>query len=517
MKTASDYPVLFSPVHNRGTAPALFLDTLVNTIRNLPDEVFSSEYRSKDEPDAFEFLGLDHVWLADRSQYALVTARRAGMCEVLRVLGGFESSWNWSEGRDVTNPASSTLATEEAGIFQCSANSMNFDPSLKECFDLHFGWPGRASVGSAVDVARRFVSYTKSSPVFAIEYCARLLRFTVRHHGPLLRREIVPWLRADCVQAFFELLTQTNDTAMPTEPATENPVNKIPYVIDPGHGGADSGAVGYIGGQPFFEKDLVLRVSRDLATLLSRDGRFDVRVTRTTDRFFSLSERAAQANQFGAALVSIHANAGGGTGFECFTTPGQTESDKLATALLAAYARESTGFEGPLPGRYDKQDGDPDKEARFTVLTATKGPAVLFELGFMDRESDLKLMLEPAFPKLAANALYLGILSYEGLELPKTEAPVESVKEEDPITVPVDGPPVALPEDLAQAFLEGYEAAIQQLVIREDSTSGVMKKILAGQQVITDLPDYARAWVSAQDARTYLSHPEVRKAAGLPG
>jgi N-acetylmuramoyl-L-alanine amidase len=511
MKTASAFPALNAAVYNRGPAPIEFLDTLVSTVRNLPDEVFSESYRSKTEPDVFEFLGYDSTVLVPN-----LTMRKAFMCEVLRVLGGFESSWNWTEGRDTANADSDTWPEFEAGIFQCSANSMNFDPSLKECLDRHFGGPGRATIGGQNDISRRFITYTKASPSFAIEYCARLLRFTVRHHGPLLRQEIVPWLRPDCIQAFFELLTQTN-TPMPAEPATEYPVKKIPYVIDPGHGGADSGAVGYIGGQPYFEKDIVLRVSRDLATLLSRDGRFDVRVTRTTDRFFSLSERAAQANQFGATLVSIHANAGGGTGFECFTTPGQTESDKLATALLAAYARESTGFEGPLPGRYDTKDGDPDKEARFTVLTDTKGPAVLIELGFLDRESDLKLMLEPYFPKLAANALYLGILSYEGLELPKTEAPVEPVKEEDPITVPVDGPPVALPEDLAQAFLEGYEAAIQQLVIREDSTSGVMKKILAGQQVITDLPDYARAWVSAQDARTYLSHPEVRKAAGLPG
>jgi N-acetylmuramoyl-L-alanine amidase len=307
-----------------------------------------------------------------------------------------------------------------------------------------------------------------------------------------------------------------NSSPKPTpclrEPAT--PAKKIPYVIDPGHGGTDSGAVGYIGGQTaYFEKDIVLRVAQALHNQLSVDGRFHVALSRPGDSFPSLNQRATVANSLGAKLVSIHANAGGGTGFECFTTPGQTESDKLATALLAAYARESSGFEGPLPGRYDTKDGDPDKESRFTVLTATKGPAVLFELGFMDRESDLKLMLEPAFPKLAANALYLGILNYEGLELPKTDPPADVV-DEDPITVPVEGnPPV---ESLAGAFLEGYEAAIQQLQIRTDSTGVTMKKILEGKLPMHDLPDYYRAWVAAYDAKTYLSHPEVRKAAGLP-
>lgn len=503
MKTASAFPILQIPVHNRGPAPIEFLDTLVNTIRNLPDEVFSPEYRSKTEPDVFEFLGYDSTVLVPN-----LAMRKAFICEVLRVLGGFESSWNWTEGRDVTNPSSNTLSTEEAGVFQCSANSMNFDPSLKECLDRHFGGPGRASVGSQNDISRRFISYTKASPSFAIEYCARLLRFTIRHHGPLLRREIVPWIQPECIQAFFELLTQTNTTPMPTPPAT--PAKKISYVIDPGHGGADSGAVGYLGGQPYFEKDIVLRVAQALHNQLSVDGRFDVAMTRSSDSFPSLAARANFANSRGAKLVSIHANAGGGTGFECFTTPGQTESDKLATALLNQYSSAFVNF----TGRRDMQDGDPDKEARFTVLTGTKGPAVLFELGFMDRESDLKQMLEPAFPMKAASAFYLGILSYERLELPKTDPPADPVEGGDPVTAPVEGtPPV---ESLAGAFLEGYEAAIQQLQIRVDSTGGVMKKIFAGQQPMTDLPDYYRAWVGANDAKIFLSHPEVRKAAGLP-
>jgi N-acetylmuramoyl-L-alanine amidase len=470
--------------------------------------VFSDEYRSKTEPDVFAFLTPEFRNLIDPA-FDPFLRRRAIMCEVLRVLGGFESSWNWTEGRDTANADSDTWPEFEAGLFQCSANSMNFDPSLKECLDRVYNQGPLHEEFSPEAIARIFVVASKTHPVFAIEYCARLLRFTVRHHGPLLRREIVPWLRADCVDAFFELLTQTN--TMPTPPTT--PAKRIPYVIDPGHGGTDSGAVGYIAGKAYFEKDIVLRVAQALHNQLSVDGRFHVALSRPGDSFPSLNQRATVANSLGAKLVSIHANAGGGTGFECFTTPGQTESDKLATALLAAYARESSGFEGPLPGRYDTKDGDPDKESRFTVLTATKGPAVLFELGFMDRESDLKLMLEPAFPKLAANALYLGILNYEGLELPKTDPPADVV-DEDPITVPVEGnPPV---ESLAGAFLEGYEAAIQQLQIRTDSTGVTMKKILEGKLPMHDLPDYYRAWVAAYDAKTYLSHPEVRKAAGLP-
>src|SRR5262245_8451414 len=58
--------------------------------------------------------------------------RRAVMLEVMRVLSGFESSWNWNDGRDTTNPTSVTPDTTEAGAWQVSANSMNFGQELKD-------------------------------------------------------------------------------------------------------------------------------------------------------------------------------------------------------------------------------------------------------------------------------------------------------------------------------------------------------------------------------------------------
>lgn len=57
--------------------------------------------------------------------------RRAVMLEVMRVLAGFESSWVWTAGRDVTNASSITPETIEAGAWQVSANSINFGPELK--------------------------------------------------------------------------------------------------------------------------------------------------------------------------------------------------------------------------------------------------------------------------------------------------------------------------------------------------------------------------------------------------
>jgi hypothetical protein len=123
--------------------------------------------------------------------------RKAAMLEVLLVLGGFESSWQWNAGVDTTNSDSNTPCTEEAGIFQCSGNSMSFDLSLKNL--LH-----QISGNTDCDT---FINTTKSNHKFAIEYCARLLRFTVNHHGPIKHKEINKWLRQDAIVEFENFLS----------------------------------------------------------------------------------------------------------------------------------------------------------------------------------------------------------------------------------------------------------------------------------------------------------------------
>ncbi|MBF0520199.1 MAG: N-acetylmuramoyl-L-alanine amidase, partial [Nitrospirae bacterium] len=78
-------------------------------------------------------------------------------------------------------------------------------------------------------------------------------------------------------------------------------------VIDPGHGGHDTGAIGVTGLQ---EKDVVLEVAKKTATILKEKYMYDVTLTRDDDTFISLDERAAIANGKNADLfVSIHGNA----------------------------------------------------------------------------------------------------------------------------------------------------------------------------------------------------------------
>lgn len=173
-------------VHNRGAPPDAFLDELIDWARAAPAEVFSANDRDDIYSSVRQALG---PWQDDLH-------RKAVMLEVLRVLGGFESSWQWNAGVDTTNPASNTPCTEETGIFQCSGDSMAFDISLKALL--------RAAAGSTT--CQAFIATTKANHAFAIEYCARLLRFTTKHHGPVRDGRIHSWLRREAVAEFRAFL-----------------------------------------------------------------------------------------------------------------------------------------------------------------------------------------------------------------------------------------------------------------------------------------------------------------------
>lgn len=170
-------------VHNRGRAPDLFLNALIDWAITAPLEIFQKNDKFDIYSSVVQQLG---PWEGDLH-------RKAVMLEVLRVLGGFESSWKWAAGVDTTNPTSNTPCTEEAGIFQCSGNSMNFSPKLRQLL-IDAGGDGSC---------QSFISVTKVNQKFAIEYCARLIRLTTKHHGPIKNRHIHSWLKRDSVQEFL--------------------------------------------------------------------------------------------------------------------------------------------------------------------------------------------------------------------------------------------------------------------------------------------------------------------------
>ena len=185
-KLPMTYTATRQHVANRGIPPNDFLDQLVAWGKDAPEEIFEANAFSDIYSSIFNTLG----------PWQQPPHRRAVMLEVMRVLAGFESSWNWNEGVDTTNPSSNTPDTMEAGAWQVSANSMNFGQELKDLV--------LANVGALDGTA--FQKAMKQNHPLAMEYIARLLRRTTHHNGPVLRHEIDPWLRRNAVAEFQALV-----------------------------------------------------------------------------------------------------------------------------------------------------------------------------------------------------------------------------------------------------------------------------------------------------------------------
>lgn len=150
-----------------------------------------------------------------------------------------------------------------------------------------------------------------------------------------------------------------------------------------------------------FNRDIVRRIAEGLAKATIP---YHILVPENTD--ISLGERARRANEVyrsngnNAFLLSIHANAGGGTGWEVHTSPGKTKSDEFAT-IFWEEAKKELGNDFKMRG--DFSDGDPDWDSNFQILRDTVCPAVLTENLFMDTEKDCKFLMSESGRQRIAN------------------------------------------------------------------------------------------------------------------
>ena len=184
-------------------------------------------------------------------------------------------------------------------------------------------------------------------------------------------------------------------------------------ILDNGHGKETPGKRSPVwpDGSQLLEWEFNRDIVRRICGLLDADGiRYERLVPEDAD--ISLKERCRRANVIydrtdgDCFLISVHGNAGGGTGWECYTTPGTTGADAIATALCRSFEKE---FGGEYRMRFDESDGDPDKEAEFYILRHTKCPAVLTENFFMDNSLDCRLMLSDDGRQRIAEAHYWAI------------------------------------------------------------------------------------------------------------
>lgn len=189
-------------VFNRGVPPDDFLSELVAWGKTAPDDIFLKNQNV----DIYSYI------YPQLGPWPDLIHRKAAMLEALRVLAGFESSWNWNEGVDTTNPTSDTPETMEAGAWQVSANSRVFGDDLEALYNILTEYVVDSKLwdagGAMVDAQdRAFQHVMKSNHFAAIEWISRLLRRTVAANGPVKRRIINPWLSLAAQAEFVTLLT----------------------------------------------------------------------------------------------------------------------------------------------------------------------------------------------------------------------------------------------------------------------------------------------------------------------
>jgi N-acetylmuramoyl-L-alanine amidase len=215
-------------------------------------------------------------------------------------------------------------------------------------------------------------------------------------------------------------------------------------VIDPGHGGNETGTVSPTG---IMEKDVTLSIARLLKHLLESRLGLQVMLTREDDRTVDLDTRTAMANNLHADLfISIHANAamrGRATGAETYylstdwldeetrkrlsaSEPGafaprgsSHPSDPLALILWdmaqIAYLEESSRLAQTIQQTLNQELGLPDrgvKQAPFRVLMGAQMPAVLVEVGFLDNPEEARRLADGKYQTRLAEALYRSIERY---------------------------------------------------------------------------------------------------------
>lgn len=214
-------------------------------------------------------------------------------------------------------------------------------------------------------------------------------------------------------------------------------------VIDPGHGGKDPGTFNSKLG--LYEKKITLDLAKRVQHLFKQNSKYEIILTRESDRYISLEERTAIANSNKSDLfVSIHVNSApraSTRGIETFylnltTDPwsmsvaaqenaiskksiGEMESiigeivknaKKCESRILCQHIQKNVV--NHLQSRYNHVKSLGVKKAPFYVLVGARMPAALVETSFLSNYSEARRLKNSTYRYLIAKGLYYGIISY---------------------------------------------------------------------------------------------------------
>ncbi|MBR5137649.1 MAG: N-acetylmuramoyl-L-alanine amidase [Clostridia bacterium] len=174
---------------------------------------------------------------------------------------------------------------------------------------------------------------------------------------------------------------------------------KVRVIIDPGHGGQDSGST-YDGVE---EKNLNLKIAQYLAEELEKRG-VSYKLTREDDTFVSLSDRANIANQYdGDVFISIHhnaiKNAASANGTETLYFPSKDKMLLLSGEELAQIVQNQ------LVSQLGTRDRGTVARSNLAVIRKTNMAACIAEIGYLSNSNERGQMVSESFQRAAAKAL----------------------------------------------------------------------------------------------------------------
>lgn len=320
-----------------------------------------------------------------------------------------------------------------------------------------------------VDIDSATLSQSKSlehsgiQQIRLAQYDAKTLRVVIEHTDAIAIKPIVKG-----TSVYIDLSLQPVSKAIPTSlpPIIQPPVVQTPpliaalpplvsvtprdrskkvIVIDPGHGGKDSGAVG----NGYMEKEIVLQISLELSEQLRALG-YTVYMTRSNDTFIELKDRTKFANDKSADLfLSVHANAipkgadvNAAYGIETyFLSPGRSERAMRVAALenqedmseMGAYGKLSflsvfnsekiiasnklaidiqKGVLNNLRKQFPNVKDNGVREAPFWVLVGAQMPAILLETGYISNPEESSRIADSKYQKWMVDGMVDGVKHY---------------------------------------------------------------------------------------------------------
>lgn len=225
-----------------------------------------------------------------------------------------------------------------------------------------------------------------------------------------------------------------------------DPARPVVIMIDPGHGGEDPGAIGPSGTR---EKDVVLRIGRQLKKLIDGEKNMKAYLTRDEDVFLPLGVRVAKARKIGADLfISVHADAvdnrtargssvfalsenGATSAMARLLAKSQNEADMIGGVKIAgkdkylahtlfdltqtATINDSLKLGKAVLGKMgdlNKLHKPKVEQAGFAVLKAPDIPSILVETAFISHPEEERKLVDPAFQQDMAEAILSGVRTY---------------------------------------------------------------------------------------------------------